>query len=189
MSGDADQEYLADAITQDITTILSKHRWLRVVARNTAFGYKGKAVDVRDLARNLGVDYVVEGSVRRAGSRIRVTAELVDAAIADHKWAERYDGDVADVFDFQDEITGTIVARLEPEIGFAERQKVVRATHTDLQAWDCYHLGVAHFFKFTAEDNLEAQRLLQRSRELDPLFGEAHAWWAYATVLGMVYCA
>jgi adenylate cyclase len=187
MSGDADQEYLADAITQDITTILSKHRWLRVVARNTAFGYKGKAVDVRDLARNLGVDYVVEGSVRRAGSRIRVTAELVDAAIADHKWAERYDGDVADVFDFQDEITGTIVARLEPEIGFAERQKVVRATHTDLQAWDCYHLGVAHFFKFTAEDNLEAQRLLQRSRELDPLFGEAHAWWAYATVLGMVY--
>jgi TolB-like protein/Tfp pilus assembly protein PilF len=187
MSGDADQEYFSDAITQDIITNLSKHRWLDVTARNTSFGYKGKSINVRQLADELGVDYVVEGSVRRSGDRIRVTAQLADAHTGTQRWSDRYDRDLKDVFAVQDEITAKIVARLEPEIGAAERQKVAKSERRDLQAWECYHLGVYHFFKFTAADNQEAQKLLQRSRELDPKFGEAHAWWAYAVVLGMVY--
>lgn len=187
LSSDPDQEYFSDAVSQDIITNLSRHRWLDVAARNATFGYKGKAIDFRKLREDLGVDYVVDGSVRRAGKRIRVTAQLVDAASGKQLWADLYDRDMEDVFAVQDEITMKIVARVEPEIGAAERQKAVRATRRDLRAWDCYHLGVFHFFRFTAEDNREAQRLLQRSRELDPDFGEAHAWWAYAIVLGMVY--
>jgi adenylate cyclase len=187
LSGDSDQEYFSDAITQDLITNLSKHRWLEVVARNAAFGYKGKPVDWQQLVDELGVTYVVEGSVRRAGDRIRATAQLVDALSKRQIWADRYDRDLEDVFAVQDEITAKIAARLEPEIGAFERRKVARTPPRDLQAWDCYHLGIAHFFKFTAEDNLEAQRLLQKSRELDPRFGEAHAWWAYAVILGMVY--
>jgi adenylate cyclase len=187
LSSDRDQEYFSDAISQDIITNLSKHRWLDVTARNASFGYKGKDVDLCQLARDLGVSYIVDGSVRRAGNRIRVTARLIDALTGNQRWADRYDRELEDVFAVQDEITMKIVARLEPAIGAAERQKTVRAVRHDLQARDCYHLGVFHFFRFTAEDNQEAQRLLQRSRDLDPDFGEAHAWWAYAVVLGMVY--
>jgi len=187
LSGDPDQEYFSDAITQDLITNLSKHRWLSVVARNASFAYKHKPVDLRDLVRELGISYVVEGSVRRAGERIRVTAQLVDAKTGHQTWSDRYDRELEDVFAVQDEITAKIAARLEPEIGAAERQKVVRTKKRDLEAWECYHLGVFHFFKFTAEDNIEAQRLLQKSRELDPSVGEAHAWWAYAVILGMVY--
>jgi adenylate cyclase len=187
LSGDADQEYFSDAITTDIITNLSKHRWLDVIARNTVLGYKGRPVDFRQLIRDLGISYVVEGGVRRAGKRIRVTAQLLDASTGINLWSDRYDRGLEDVFAVQDEINAMIAARLEPEIGLAERQRVLRAGSRDLHAWDSYHLGVAHFFRFTAEGNLEAQRLFQRSRELDPDFGEAHAWWAYAVVLGMVY--
>jgi TolB-like protein/Tfp pilus assembly protein PilF len=187
MSDDPEQVYFADGLTEDLITALSKHRWLDVAARNTTFAYKGQSPDIRKLGQELGADYVVEGSVRRAGPRIRVTAQLIDTATGSHIWAERYDRQLEDIFDVQDEITGTIVGRIEPEIGFAIRQKVQRAPRRDLHAWDCYHLGIANFYKFTAEGNQEAQRLLQQSRELDPDFAEAHAWWAYATVLGMVY--
>jgi adenylate cyclase len=187
LSGDPTQEYFSDAITQDLITNLSKHRWLSVVARNSSFAYKGKNVDVKEIVRDLGVSYVVEGSVRRSGDRIRVTAQLIDTATGRQTWSDKYDRDLQDVFELQDEITSKIAARLEPEIGAAERQKVSRIAKQDLQAWECYHLGVFHFFKFTAEDNLEAQRLLQKSRDLDPAVGEAHAWWAYAVILGMVY--
>ncbi|MHA1559232.1 MAG: tetratricopeptide repeat protein, partial [Alphaproteobacteria bacterium] len=187
MSGDPEQAYFADGITEDIITALSKNRWLAVIARNTSFAYRGKSVDIRRLAGELGAKYVVEGSVRRAGERIRVTAQLIDTDTGNHLWAERYDRKLEDIFDVQDEITDTIAARVEPEVGAAERERVARGPRTDLRAWDHYHLGVAHFYKFTAADNLEAQRLLQVSRELDPNFGEAHAWWAYAVTLGMVY--
>lgn len=187
LSGSDDQEYFSDAIAQDIISQLSRHRWLNVLSRNMTFGYKRPTAGLRQIALELGADYAVTGSVRRAGERIRVVAELVDARSGSQFWAERYDRRFEDLFEVQDEITGTIVARLEPEIGFAERQRVARSVRADLQAWDTMHLGVAHLFKFTAKDNVEAQRLLQRSRELDPGFGEAHAWWAYAVVLGMVY--
>jgi TolB-like protein/DNA-binding SARP family transcriptional activator len=187
LSDDPEQEYFSDAITSDIIANLSKHRWLDMIARNRTLGYKGKPVDIAQLARELGIMYVVEGSVRRSGNRIRVSAQLHDASTGINLWSDRYDRGLEDVFAVQDEITAMIAARLEPEIGLAERQKVLRTGSRDLHAWDCYHLGVAHFFRFTAEGNREAQRLLQQSRELDSNFGEAHAWWAYAVVLGMIY--
>ena len=187
MSDDAAQDYFSDGITQDIITRLSRYRWLQVLARNTTQSYKGLSLDARSIATELRVGYLVAGSVRRAGDRIRVTAELVDADTGEHRWAQHYDREAKDIFAVQDEITDSVVAQLEPQIGLAERQKVVHLKPADLHAWDCYHLGVAHFFRFTAPANLEAQRLFQRSRQMDPEFGEAHAWWAYATVLGMVY--
>ncbi|WP_455375797.1 winged helix-turn-helix domain-containing tetratricopeptide repeat protein [Kaarinaea lacus] len=187
LSGDADQEYFADAITADIITHLSKHRWLQVVARNTMLGYKNQSIDIRELANTLNVNYVVEGSVQKAGNRIRVAANLIDANSGHQIWSDRYDRQLDDIFDLQDEITETIVARLEPEIGFAERNRVAQVRPANLKAWDAYHLGVYHFFKFTGKDNIEAQKLLKQSQELDPNFGEAYAWWAYAVILGMVY--
>lgn len=187
MSGDPEQEYFSDGLSEDIITALSKHRWLDVVARNTTFAYKGQSPNIRRLVEELEVSYVVEGSVRRAGQRIRVTAQLIDAGTGNHVWAERYDRQLEDIFDVQDEITETIVGQVEPEIGTVTRQKVQRAPRRDLRAWDCFHLGIASFYKFTAEGNREAQKLLQQSREIDPQFSEAHAWWAYATILGMVY--
>lgn len=187
MSGDGEQEYFADGLTEDIITALSKHRWLNVIARNTTFAYKHQSPNIAHLAKQLGATYVLEGSVRRAGRRIRVTGQLIDAGTGAHIWAERYDRNLEDIFDVQDEITTNIVGRIEPEIGLAIRQKVERAPRPEVHAWDAYHLGVANFYKFTAEGNNEAQRLLRRARELDPAFAEAHAWWAYATILGMVY--
>lgn len=187
MSDDASQDYFSDGITQDIISRLSRYRWLHVLARNTTQGYKGLSLDARRIATDLRVHYLVAGSVRRAGNRIRVTAELVDAHTGEHKWAEHYDREVEDIFAVQDEITDGVVAQLEPQIGLAERKKVEHLKPADLQAWDCYHLGVAQFFRFTAQANVEAQRLFQQSRQMDPEFGEAHAWWAYATVMGMVY--
>ena len=187
MSEDPEQTYFSDGLTEDIITALSKHRWMDVIARNTTFAYRGQSLDIRKLAGELGADYVLEGSVRRAGERIRVTAQLIDASSGSHVWAERYDRKLEDIFDLQDDITQTIVARIEPEIGTAIRQKVQRVPRRDLRAWDCYHLGIANFYKFTAEGNREAQTLLQRSRDLDPSFPEAHAWWAYSVILGMVY--
>ncbi len=183
MSGDKEQEFFADGMTEDIITALSKHRWLRVIARNSTFKFKGKAVDIRQIAAELGARYVVEGSVRRSGQRLRITAQLIDAATRDHLWAERYDRSLEDIFDLQDEITDTIVGRVEPELGAAERHRVDRKPRTNLQAWDCFHLGMSHFYKFTVEGNFESQRLLKRSFELDPDFGDAYAWWAYAVVL------
>jgi TolB-like protein len=186
-SEDPAQDFFADAVAADIIAALSKHRWIEVLSRSATFGFKGRPVDIRQLARDLNATYVVEGTVRRSGDRIRVSVQLTDAATGASKWAERYDRDVEDVFAVQDDITETIVARLEPEIGFAERRKVARSVPRDLHAWEAFHLGLAEFFKFTAAGNEEAQRLLQRSREMDPGFGEAHAWWAYAVILGMVY--
>ncbi|MCB1906318.1 MAG: winged helix-turn-helix domain-containing protein [Rhodocyclaceae bacterium] len=187
LSSDAEQEYLSDGITSDVIARLCKHRWIDVVARNTSFGFKGRAVDVREVGRILSVAYLVEGSVQRAGNRIRVAVQLVDAASGHSRWTERYDREMSDIFALQDEITEMIAARLEPEIGLSERSKLIHSRPPDLHAWDCFHLGIFHFFKFTGADNTEAQRLLRRAQELDPQFGEAFAWWAYALILGMVY--
>lgn len=187
LSDSPDQEYFSDGITTDIISNLSKHRWLDVVARNTSFGYKGKATNVQELGQTLGVDYVVEGSVQKAGDRVRVNVHLTDCHSGHTLWSDRYNRQIADIFELQDDITETIAARLEPEIGYAERNRLVHNRPANLQAWDCYHLGVYHFFRFTGDDNKEAQRLLRQSQEQDPYFGEAFAWWAYAVILGMVY--
>ena len=181
------QDYFADGVTADIIGRLCKHRWLDVVARNTSFGYRGRAVDARQLRSDLGVDYAVEGSVQRAGDRVRVSVQMSDCRSGHVRWSEVYDRSLIDIFDLQDDVTASVAARLEPEIGFAERHRVVHARPADLQAWDCCHLGIHHLFRFTGPDNREAQQLLRRALELDPLLGDAHAWWAYAVILGMVY--
>jgi len=187
MARDPEQEYFSDGVTTDLINHLSRHRWLKVIARNTAFGFKGQTVNALELGKNLNVDYIVEGSLQRAGNRIRIMANLVDAHSGHQIWNERFDREIIDIFDLQDEITEKIAARIEPEIGLAERNRTVCARPTNLQAWDCYHLGIHHFFKFTGEDNEKAQELLMQSQQLDTNFGEAYAWWAYAVILGMVY--
>jgi TolB-like protein/DNA-binding winged helix-turn-helix (wHTH) protein len=187
MSGTSDDEYFADGITEDIITALSKDRWLSVVARNSTFVFKGQSVDVRRMAEDLGVDYVVEGSVRRAGNRVRISAQLLDATSGNHIWAERYDRDLDDIFALQDEITGTIAARIEPELGTVERQRAQRKPTRNLGAWDCYHLGMAQVYKFTKEGNTQAQKLFRHAIELDDQFALAHARLAYCMVLEMVY--
>jgi len=125
--------------------------------------------------------------VQRAGERVRVSVQLSDCRSGHVRWSEVYDRKLVDIFDLQDDVTANIAARLEPEIGFAERNRVVHARPADLQAWDCCHLGIHHLFRFTGPDNREAQQLLRRAQELDPHLGDAHAWWAYAVILGMVY--
>ena len=134
MSGDSEQEYFADGITQDIITALSKYRWLGVIARNSTFSYKGQSADAKRVANDLGAKYVIEGSVRRAPDRVRVTAQLIDAESGNHLWAERYDRNLDDIFDVQDEITDTIVATIEPEVVASERQKVERGPRKNLRA-------------------------------------------------------
>jgi len=187
LSSESGHEYLADGISTDIIAHLAKHRWLDVVARNTAFGFKDRAVDICTIGAELKVGYVVEGSVQRSANRVRITVNLIDAGSAHSVWTERYDREIEDIFALQDEITEMIVARLEPEIGYAERNRVMRSRPANLQAWDCFHLGVYHFYRFTGEGNQEAQRLLLQSSQMDERFGDAYVWWAYAVVLGMVY--
>lgn len=187
LSSDPQQEYFSDGISADIIMLLSKHRWLEVAARNTSFGLKKDYVDFGQLSEAMHLDYAVEGSVQKLGSRVRISAQLIDMASGTSKWADRFDRELTDIFSLQDELTTRIVARLEPEIGFAERRRVVQQRPSSLQAWDYFHLGVFHFFRFTAADNLKAQEMLRKSTELDTFFGDAYAWWAYAMVLGMVY--
>jgi len=188
LSGDAGEEYFAEGMTADILATLAKHRWLSVVSRNTMRQFRGKATSVADVVRETGANYVVEGSVRRAGSRIRVNVQLIDAQSGRCIRTEHYDRQSEDLFAIQDDIAQAIAAQIEPEIGYEERRRIVSATGSrDLHAWECFHLGIAHFFKFTGPDNRQAQEYLQKAREQDPRFGEAHAWWAYALVLGTVY--
>lgn len=187
LSGDPGQEHVADGITEDVITALARNRWLTVVARNSTFALKGRSDDIRRVARELGADYIVEGSVRGAGDRLRVTAQLVDGASGSHLWAERYDRDLANLLAVQDEVAATIAAGIEPELGAVERERAQRKPADDLNAWDCYHLGLTDMYRFEREGNLQAQRLFRRAIELDPAFAAAHARLAYCVVLEMVY--
>ncbi len=173
MSGDPDQDYFSDGITEDIITALSKIRWFFVIARNTTFTYKDQNVDVKQVAKDLGVRYVLEGSVRTAGGRVRVTAQLIDAVTGGHVWADRYDRDLADIFALQDEMTQTIVAAIEPELSSVERERARRKPPDSLDAWGCYQRGLWHLHRFTKPDNEEAEQLFQRAAELDPGFSGA----------------
>jgi len=178
MSGDAEHEYFADGIVEDIITELSRYSELFVIARNSTFTYKGRAVKVQDVRRDLGVHYVVEGSVRRSGNRVRVTVQLVDAATGNHIWAERYDRDFVDLFDLQDELTRAIVATLPGRLGAAEAERLRRKPPSDMAAFDYLLAGKIHHHRATPQDNDEALRLLDKAIALDPQFAQAHAWKA-----------
>jgi tetratricopeptide (TPR) repeat protein len=149
--------------------------------------YKGQSVDVRRLADELHARYIVEGSIRKSGNRVRITAQLIDAISGNHIWAERYDRDLKDIFAVQDEIVETIAGRLGAEVDSLECQRAERKPTRNLDAWDCYYLGVSQFYKFSKEGNLEAQRLLRRAIELDSKFGPAYSRLAYSIILSMVY--
>jgi adenylate cyclase len=183
MSEDHEQEYFADGISEDLITALSKIRWFFVIARNSSFTYKGQAVEVTQVARELGVRYVIEGSVRKAARRVRITAQLVDATTGRHVWAERYDRQIEDIFELQDEMAQTIVGAVEPELSAAERERAVRKPPESLDAWETYQRGLWHLWSFTQEDNTEAQRVLRRAQELDPSFATAYAFESYSHYL------
>jgi adenylate cyclase len=186
MSGDPEQEYFADGIAEDLITALSKIRWFFVIARNSTFTYKGQAVDVTRVAEELGVRYVLEGSVRKAGNRVRITAQLIDATTGAHVWAQRYDRELTDIFALQDEMTQTIVAVVEPELGAAERERARHAPPENLDAWETYQRGLWHMWTFTKEGVAEAQSLLRRARELDPGFAAAHAYEGYSHYINVI---
>jgi adenylate cyclase len=183
MSGDDEQEHFADGITEDLITALSKIRWFFVIARNSTFTYKGQAVEVTQVARELGVRYVIEGSVRRAGNRVRITAQLVDATTGRHVWAERYDRLIEDIFELQDEMAQTIAGAVEPELSAAERESAVRKPPESLDAWETYQRGLWHLWNFNKDDNAEAQRLLHQAQDLDPGFATAYAFESYSHYL------
>jgi TolB-like protein len=157
MTGDPGQEYFSDGISEDIITALSKLRWFLVIARNSSFIYKGKAVHLKQIADELGVGYVVEGSVRKDGNRVRITVQLNDVATGSHIWAERYDRDLADVFAVQDEITESIVAAIEPQLYAAENFRARRKHPDSMDAWDLVMRALSHYWRVTRGDNVVAQ--------------------------------
>ncbi len=173
MGGDAEQEYFSDGISEDIITALSKLRWFFVIARNSSFIYKGKAVHLKQVADELGVRYVLEGSVRKGGDRVRITAQLNDVATGSHIWAERYDRELADVFAVQDEITEAIVAAIEPQLYAAENFRAQRKPPNSLDAWDLVMRALSHYWRVTRQDNMVAQALLEKATAVDPNYGQA----------------
>lgn len=175
MSGDAEQEYFADGISEDIITGLSKLRWFFVIARNSSFAYKGKAVDVKRVARELNVRYVLEGSVRKGGGRVRITAQLIDAATGNRLWADRYDGDLTDVFALQDEITKKVVAAIEPKLLEAEGARSQSRSPEDLGAWEMVIRANSLFWRMTQSEGEAAIAMLNRAVERYPNYAPAHS--------------
>ncbi|MGB7692455.1 MAG: winged helix-turn-helix domain-containing tetratricopeptide repeat protein [Pseudolabrys sp.] len=173
LSGDPEQEYFSDGISEDIIAALSKLRWFFVIARNSSFTFKGKAVHMKQVAEELGVGYVVEGSVRKSGERVRITAQLNEVTTGTHIWAERYDRDIADVFAVQDEITEAIVAAIEPQLYAAENFRAQRKPPDSLDAWDLVMRGLSHYWRLTRQDNMVAQAMLEKATAIDPNYGQA----------------
>jgi adenylate cyclase len=174
MSGDGEQEYFADGMAEDIITGLSRLRWLFVIARNSSFAYKGRSVDVRQVGRELGVRYVLEGSVRTSGHRIRVTAQLVEAETGNHLWADRYDRALEDVFAVQDEITESVIGSIQPEVYAAEHDRVKRKPPQSLDAWEGFLRAVFLYSEHSDASTREALSVLDRVVELDPGYAQAH---------------
>jgi len=185
MSGSPDQEFFADGMTEDILTELSRFRDLFVISRNSSFKYKGKAVNVQQVARELGVQYALEGSVRKAGNRVRITAQLIDAETDRHIWAERYDRELEDIFAIQDQVTSAIVATLPGRVEAATRDRAANKPTASMAAYECVLAGKTLHHRSTKADNTEALRMLARAIELDPKYGHAHAW--RACVLGQAW--
>ena len=180
MSGDPEQEFFADGIAEDVITNLSRYPSLFVIARNSCFTYKGRAVDVKQVGHELGVRYVLEGSLRKAGNRIRVTAQLVEAETGKHVWAERYDRDAGDIFAVQDEITEAVTIAIAPAIAHAERQRAMRKPPESLDAWAAYQRGLWHLEKNTADDTTFAERFFRQAIDIDSNFPGGHTGLAYA---------
>src|SRR5215472_4711283 len=170
MSGDPRQEFFSDGIAEDIITALSRYPSLFVIARNSCFTYRRRSIDVTRIGRELGVRYVLEGSMRKAGGRIRVTAQLVEAETGKHLWAERYDRALADIFAVQDEITEAVTIAVAPAVANAEVQRAIRKAPESLDAWAAYQRGLWHLSKFSPGDNALAQKFFQRAIDLDPTF-------------------
>jgi len=173
LSGDQEQAFFADGMAEDIITSLSRYRSLFVIARNSTFAYKGQSPDLRDVSRDLGVRYVLEGSVRKGGTRVRVTAQLIEGETGNHIWAERYDRELDDIFALQDEITETIVSTIGPEIDQVERDRAQRLPPENLNAWELYQRGLWHLYRFNREDNAEAQRLFGDACNAASIFAPA----------------
>jgi adenylate cyclase len=176
MSGDPEQEYFADGMVEEIITALSRIRWLFVIARNSTFTYKGQAVDVKQVGRELGVRYVLEGSVRKAGKRVRITGQLIDALTGTHLWADRFDGSIEDVFELQDKVAASVAGVIEPALQAAE---IVHSTHRptkDLTAYDLYLQALPHWGSRDKDRIVRALDLLGRAIERDPHYGPPSPW-------------
>jgi len=176
MSGDPNQEYFSDGITEDLITDLSKVSELFVIARNSAFTFKNKTVKVQDVGKELRVRFILEGSIRKVGNRVRINAQLIDAISGGHLWAERYDRDLVDIFDLQDEVTQKIVAALTLNLTKSEEKQLAHRSTENLKAYDCVLRGMKEYWKYTKEGNSQAQVLFQKAIELDPYYAEAHSW-------------
>jgi TolB-like protein len=187
MSGDSEQDYFADGLTEDIITGLSQQQWFFVIARNSSFTYKGEAMDVRQIAGQLGVRYILEGSVRKSASRVRVTGQLIDATAGNHLWAERYDRELSDIFELQDEITTRVVGSVSPQILIAEAARVRRKTPQSVEAWDLVMQALPYMWRMTTEDHGRAQDLLLEAIGLDPEYAHAYAMlgWTYITMFNL----
>ena len=181
MSGDPEQEYFVDGMAEDIITALSRIRWLFVIARNSSFVYKGRAVDLKQVGRELGVRYVLEGSVRKSGSRVRITGQLIDTATGAHLWADRFDGGLEDVFDLQDQVTMNVVGAIAPTLERAEMERAKHKPTESLDAYDYFLRGMASVHQWTSVANDEALRMFRKAIELDPDFASAFgmAAWCY----------
>jgi adenylate cyclase len=175
MSGDPEQEYFADGMVEDIITGLSRSKSLFVIARQSTFTYKGKAVDIKQVGRELGVRYVLEGSVRKSGNRVRITGQLIDAAAGTHLWADRFDSQLEDIFDLQDRVTGSVIGAISPQLERAEIARAQRKPTESLQAYDYYLRAAASLYRFTREETNEALKLTKIASDLDPEFALSYA--------------
>jgi adenylate cyclase len=187
MSGDPEQEYFADGIAEDIITALSRFHWFFVISRNSSFSYKGKSVEAKKVARELGVRYILEGSVRRAGNRVRINAQLIDATEDHHVWAERYDRELDDIFAVQDDITESIVASVAPEFLSAEVRRTLERTSTDLNAWERVMQARWHVNHYTRDGNQTGRSLLLEAVATDPKMAQAYSELAVTHVLDILY--
>ena len=184
LSNDPDQEYFADGVAGDLLLALSRYRWLMVIARGSSFSYKGRSPDARQVGRELGVRHLVEGSVRKNGNRIRISAQLIDTRNGNHVWAERYDRNIADVLQLQDEMALTIASAIEPELSRAEQDRARRKPLENMDAWDLYQRGLWHYWQYDRESSAEAQRLFGEAISLDSHFAAARAFLAYSHFTG-----
>jgi TolB-like protein len=187
MGGDPDQEYFADGLTEDIITGLSRQPWFFVIARNSSFSYKGEAIDVRDVGAQLGVRYILEGSVRKAAGTVRVTGQLIDVTLGNHLWADRYDRELTDVFAIQDEITNRVIGSVGPEIIVAEAARVRAKPPQSVDAWDFVIQALPHMWRMKTQEHQRALDLLQQAVDLDAGYAHAYALmgWIYVSMFNL----